>query len=737
MMKLHTHLACYLGDSARFVSQHLLKRSGENIPGMVGLKLDPTLLKTLAQELHSSVVVTGTNGKTTTTGLIADLLASQYETVTCNRAGNNMTPGITAALMQTRTDRNVRAALECDELYTAKVFPQLQPSYLVLLNLFRDQLDRYGEIEHTQATLIKALESSPDTVTLVNADDPLCAHVALSAHNDYLAFGLEEAPETPHTDQLSDSRFCPHCAHELSYTLKQYGHLGSYHCAHCGWKRPELDFAVTHIQLTSAGHSFDLEDRRKDETQVHHLTTAHKGRYMLYNLTAACSAALLMGVPAEHLQAVCDAYQPTSGRMQRFELGQTTLLANLAKNPAGFNQMLAQALADTPDTLILLVNDKDGDGNDISWLWDVAFEQLTQSTSLQRIYVGGLRGAELALRLKYTELAIPVETFDNLDTILENLTQDKYPHNVHLIGNYTAMPPAVAALQRCAERHPAAPASQEAYQSTNVSHYVDHQTSEQSVPTSSLSAADLEHLSERPLTLVHLYPEVLNLYGDSGNVAAIRKRCEWRGIPVKVKQVALGEDPQFDTADIVLLGGGSDREQQLVAKELQRIAPQFTAYVQNHGVLLAICGGYQLLGHTYEQPDNVLEGLSIIDMITRGKPGRIVGNVAVYSPEFKEPLVGFENHAGRTVLSEGVQSLGQTARISSGNNDQDLTEGARIRNVIGTYLHGPLLPKNPELADWLIVQALKRHLSHEITLAPLDDQVEQAARTVALTLCKQ
>ena len=236
------------------------------------------------------------------------------------------------------------------------------------------------------------------------------------------------------------------------------------------------------------------------------------------------------------------------------------------------------------------------------------------------------------------------------------------------------------------------------------------------------------------LTIHHLYADMMNLYGDRGNVISIKKRCEWRGIPVEVVDVGLCEKIASTGCDLFLFGGGQDREQALLAEDLSGSkGADLRTVVEDGGVVLGVCGGYQLMGHSYETPEGEkLPGVGIFDLHTEPrKPDqeRLIGNVLVRVrlPETGETreVVGFENHGGRTYLGEDVKPLGEVV-VGYGNNGEDGTEGARRLNAYGTYLHGSLLPKNPWLTDQLILNALRRVDEH-FELEPLDDGAEYGA----------
>ena len=235
------------------------------------------------------------------------------------------------------------------------------------------------------------------------------------------------------------------------------------------------------------------------------------------------------------------------------------------------------------------------------------------------------------------------------------------------------------------------------------------------------------------ITVCHMYPDLLNLYGDRGNVIAFLKRCMWRNIPVNLVEVGIGESIDFEKIDFLFLGGGSDTEQNLIARDLMKRKKLLSQAVENGLVVLAICGGYQLLGRYYRTLDGKeIPGLSIMNHYTVAGKNRLTGNVAIEIEldGKKHKIVGFENHAGRTFL-DGVKPLGKILS-GFGNNAKDGTEGAVYKNVFCSYLHGPVLPKNPELTDHLIKLALKRRGIQQ-ELLPLNDQFEKQAKEYILS----
>ena len=233
------------------------------------------------------------------------------------------------------------------------------------------------------------------------------------------------------------------------------------------------------------------------------------------------------------------------------------------------------------------------------------------------------------------------------------------------------------------------------------------------------------------LNICHLYPDVLNLYGDRGNVLTMKKRLEWRGVGCNVTELPLGERRPLGKYDLFFIGGGQDFEQSLLLDDLRAgKGADLRAAVEDGKAFLCVCGGYQLMGHSYETHEGErFEFLGALDLVTTGAKERLIGNFA-FDTEFG-PVVGFENHSGRTKLGPGVQPLGQII-VGYGNNGEDGTEGARYKNVFGTYSHGPVLPKNPELCDGILTAALVRKYG-SVTLEPLPDKSEREAHASVLS----
>lgn len=690
--------------------KNIARRPAANMPGKIALKIDPSIISEMTYKLdEGSIVVVGTNGKTTITNMIADALERAGKTITCNRTGANLAYGVASTLLQTKGHVQW-GVFESDELWLARTLPQLQATYVLLLNLFRDQLDRCGEIDRVQEAIISALKESPNTTLVYNADDPLCAIVASRVPNKSIAFGVGEDMHLAQ-NTVVDAQMCQQCSGMVEYGYRQYGQLGTYRCPHCGFSRPALDFAAKNVVFGNE-ITFNVEDAATQNAVA--LRAQRSGAYMVYNVMAAWMIARLVGVDVERFQQAIDTFDPQNGRLQSLTIEGRNVLLNLAKNPTGFNQNL-KLITSAPGKKVaaFFINDNEADGHDISWIWDCDFEELAGQEDVV-VYAGGIRKNDLQVRLKYA--GIDARVIGSVNEMVDDALKMPGDWDMYAIANYTSLPAVRSALMARADSSPVATptcGTQESKPSTG--------------------RACPSPRNQEPLRIVHLFPDLLNLYGDGGNLRVLAQRCAWRGIPAEVVTVNYGEKADLSQADIVFLGGGPDREQKLASEELLAMKDQLAQYVNKGGALLAICGGYQILGKNWLMGEESVEGLNIIDAETvRAGVGfdRLIENIVLDSPLSDLPVVGYENHAGRTNLGEGMKPFGKViSSVGKGNNDTSGADGVRYKNTIGTYLHGPLLGKNPEIADHLLGVALTNKFGNEgaLMLTPLDDAVEKAA----------
>lgn len=444
-------IATGAGRLVHWALHDVLRRSASQLPGRVTLALDPDAIAHLRSKVRAgSIVVCGTNGKTTTTGLIASSLEMAGLRVLCNRDGANMAAGVTAALLPGRMAD--WAVLEADELSSIHILPRLRPRYLLLLNLFRDQLDRAGEIDHVQDVLVAALESSPETTLVVCGDDPLACGVALrvrEAGTRVLAFGMTESLGLP-PDRVPEARFCQRCGTELAYAWRSYAQLGAYACPTCGFARPELGFAASGVRVGTDGVALTVRGPKMVEPWSVHVGLG--GAYMAYNLLAVAAASSLAGVGVRACQRALDAYHPHNGRLQHFVVEGREVVLNLAKNPTGLNQNISLLCADKRDKAVyVVVNDDYNDGRDVSWIWDVDFERLVSGVGVARMLAGGHRAHDVRVRLKYAGLEAQVA--GGVGQALACVADLPATCPLYVLANYSALRPCREELERREDHH--------------------------------------------------------------------------------------------------------------------------------------------------------------------------------------------------------------------------------------------------------------------------------------------
>lgn len=736
-MSLKHNIAKVAASAAVFGIKHFTSMNASSFPGQLALKIDHKSVQAeVAKKIKGkSIVVVGTNGKTSVTNMIADCLETQGLKVLCNRSGANMKAGVCSALLAGKlSDVGV---FESDELWSKDTLPALQADYFLLLNLFRDQLDRCGEIERIQLAITEALRRSPKTQLIYNADDPLCEVVAENAaaanernhSKGNIPFGIDE-PLNWEQNSVSDTTMCQKCESMLDYDFRQYDKLGKYRCPKCGFSRPDFAFSATQVKMSASGLSIDVNDSSSGTCRK--FSSKLLGSYNAYNILACVCAATMMGASADAIQKAIGEFAPKNGRLQRYEIDGVQILLNLAKNPTGFNQnlrIITSAIDRNKETSVaFFINDQTADGHDISWIWDIDFEELACFDGVT-FFCGGSRKHDLRVRLKHA--GIKANLCDGVDEVINCGVEQAF-----IVANYTALPvekktlddfEAQGRINRvsnvCLEKQPACdPFVRKNSQSLKCGE--NNATSEISEPVFAVSenvspngniAKILDSFDGRPIKIAHVLPELLNLYGDGGNVRILLNRLHWRGIAAEVVPVCAGSDVNFSDFDIIVMGGSPDREQELASKEALRWRDALNEHVQSGKPMLAICGSYQMLGNEWLLNGESVPGLGLLD-ITTNRPGtsanRLVQNIALKSNLASRPVIGFENHAGRTHISSDLNSFGKVvSSMGCGNNEEDHADGVLYKSTIGTYLHGPLLSKNPEVADWLILKAIENRLS--------------------------
>lgn len=420
----------------------LVHRGGTAMPGQWALKVCPNLLSILARGVKT-VAITGTNGKTTTARMVEQGFAEQGKNYFANRSGANLLSGITTEFVMNSTlfgkCKKEYAVIECDEAAAVKVFPQLKPQVVIVLNLFRDQLDRYGEVTHTLANIRTALASLPEPITLcLNADCSLTASLAGDLNHRARFFGIDKgAVPSGKKSELSDASHCICCKTEYEYDYITYGHLGGFRCPKCGYRRAEADYAVTDVaQQRADGSSIVILANGKRYLAEVNLPAL----YNIYNAIAAIAAMTEMGITTEAAISAVASFKCGFGRMENFALGKGGAKVMLAKNPAGFNQLLS-FLQNIPDkfVLVLCLNDRGADGTDISWIWDANFEELCNlAGTLEKVIVSGDRAADMAVRVKYAGVDPRFVTIEHdYERLVKELETEERP--IYMIPTYTAM----------------------------------------------------------------------------------------------------------------------------------------------------------------------------------------------------------------------------------------------------------------------------------------------------------
>ena len=415
-------------------------KKGTTLPGRIANRIDPGIMRHLSESYTDGIVmVTGTNGKTTTANLLANIFREAGKAFAFNQAGANLVTGITGALIQnTRWNGMSRASLallEVDEATVPKFCEQVSPSLVIVTNFFRDQLDRYGELDTTVRMVRESIRK--DTVLVLNADDPLVAQFGTS-HAKSVYYGVERTPDSVKESlETREARFCPLCGTELDYTLFHYGQLGVFNCLGCGFHRPEPKVLAQDIRSVEGQIQFQV-----DETSF---TIALQGYYNLYNALAAITAACQLGINKGIIRRGLQKFIPQAGRMERFCLPEGDITLTLVKNPTGFDQVIQTLLGlDKPLRILIGINDLAADGRDISWLWDVNFERLgTYEDRIHQVICTGLRAEDMALRLKYAGVSEEKLVIEHaLDSALDRLqTNRAVDEATFILPTYTLLFP--------------------------------------------------------------------------------------------------------------------------------------------------------------------------------------------------------------------------------------------------------------------------------------------------------
>ncbi len=430
-MNFKSFIAATAGKTAR-LSLKLLGRTGGSYPGVLALKINPDILKDLAKD-YEVILITGTNGKTLTTALSVSLLKEKYPNLLTNPSGSNMIQGIVSAFLSHKVPKNEKkiAVLEVDEAYLVKIVSYLKPKAIVTTNLFRDQMDRFGEIYTVYNKILEGIELSPETTIIANGDAPIFNSANFSNPRVYFGFSNQEEGDM-RAHYNTDNVLCPKCEKILNYKYISYANLGKYFCKNCGFERPQLNYSLTSIdELSLESSSFHIDG--------HPFKINVAGLYNIYNALAAYSVGRFMGLSIDEITSGFSKAQRVFGRQELIDIDDKKVLINLIKNPVGLNQVLDLiTIQGDPCSLIVLLNDNYADGRDVSWIWDGQFEKLGEM-DIKSVKVGGIRRKEMKFRLQVANFnEDEIMTLDEISDVIPAIKEAPTKY-VHILATYTAM----------------------------------------------------------------------------------------------------------------------------------------------------------------------------------------------------------------------------------------------------------------------------------------------------------
>ena len=417
---------------------------GTSLPGLIARRIDPDVLKSVVGASRAKkIVITGSNGKTTTARMTSAMAANNGKRVSHNRAGSNMLQGVTSVAVNFadifgRLNSDV-LLFEIDEGTMPLAMPEISPDVVVITNIFRDQLDRYGELYSVARALDKTLENLPESATiLLNGNDPQVANFGQKAKAKRLYFGLETTEVgTPVPEKSADIIRCIHCQEDLQYKVAYMSHLGLYSCPNCGYTLPPLDLAATSIKLAPDGQGPTHVELRTPQGNMS-LEIALPGLHNVYNAAAAIGASLAAGFEKEKLPAALVSIKPAFGRLEKIQAGDQTIYLSFVKNPTSFNLILRLIAQHAGQKHILIAASHTiVDGEDFSWLWDIEVEEIAPEVA--DVVCSGNKPEELAMRLKYAEIPVgKISQNADLESALDAALKNAGPGGtLYILSSYT------------------------------------------------------------------------------------------------------------------------------------------------------------------------------------------------------------------------------------------------------------------------------------------------------------
>ncbi|ADQ40410.1 domain of unknown function DUF1727 [Caldicellulosiruptor acetigenus I77R1B] len=431
MQKIRLYVAILLGILVKFTLK-LFGKDATSAPGKIAIKICPSIIKEIDKRSKLKILISGTNGKTTTNNIINWLIAGD-KVVLSNLKGSNMANGIVSAFINNLRSSYDIACFEVDEGSLPVVTRYLKPDIFVTTNVFRDQLDRYGELDRVKELILSHIGQA---LAIINADDP---NLASFSGEKKVFYSVDENLLSRKTNVTLDSRFCPLCNAKLEYLFYNVGHLGKYECLMCGYKNPESRFVITNIREDSAGFVFDFVDRERD-IHIENIKWKIGGVYNLYNVCAAISVAMLIGVEEKRIKERIETFENKLGRLEKKEVDSKKVIISLVKNPTGMSETLSVISNDPdPKAIVFILNDNAADGKDISWIWDADFDILCRIENIKALYFGGKRKEDMALRVKYSEYMLANFEFIDYKEELDKVFEQNDIQKVYILPTYTAL----------------------------------------------------------------------------------------------------------------------------------------------------------------------------------------------------------------------------------------------------------------------------------------------------------
>ena len=438
---MRVFLSCLVCRMVTFIL-HKLGRGATSAPGMAAIKIKRNVLANLSKNTKV-IIVTGTNGKTTSCRILEEGLKKAGKSYFINKSGANLITGITASFIMNSTllgkCKKDYAIIECDENAFKEVSRYIRADVILVTNVFRDQLDRYGEVTHTLNAIKESVKNLPNAVVCLDADCSLTYSMSGEIPNKIVTFGVNVPfDKNAKAPEISDAKYCIFCKNEYSYTYHTYGHLGGFECKGCGYKRPEPDFAVTSVEELKQNHSIVVADFNGSKNLI---KVNIGGAYNVYNAIGCAAALTALGIDEKTVISAIESFNGAFGRMEQFESNGNKINLILVKNPAGFSQtMNFLKSVDDDFTLVLSLNDNAADGRDISWIWDVDFGGIFDKTNVKEIYVTGKRCFDMAIRVKYEGTngrEIKVIENEDYDALVDVVTSQG--RDVYIVPTYTSM----------------------------------------------------------------------------------------------------------------------------------------------------------------------------------------------------------------------------------------------------------------------------------------------------------